>query len=127
MAYYLYDLETGDVFAGADNVRLLISQVVGGTSLIYEEGSLRDWQYFTVVDGVIVTDIEELSDDMRADRDSRLLASDYTQLADSTHPGSKSDWATYRQLLRDVPNQTAFPNVINWPAEPTDPVDQPEE
>ena len=29
-----------------------------------------------------------------------------------------TDWATYRQALRDVTNQEGFPNDITWPAQP---------
>jgi len=27
-------------------------------------------------------------------------------------------WATYRQALRDVPQQAGFPSDINWPTTP---------
>ena len=29
-----------------------------------------------------------------------------------------SDWATYRQALRDVPSQSGFPHDITWPEKP---------
>ena len=27
-------------------------------------------------------------------------------------------WATYRQALRDIPNQEGFPTDVAWPAKP---------
>ncbi len=53
----------------------------------------------------------------RSERDGLLLTSDWTQVDDS--PVDKSAWATYRQLLRDVPSQAGFPNTITWPTKPS--------
>jgi len=53
---------------------------------------------------------------VRADRNARLAATDWTQIADST--ADKSAWATYRQALRDVPSQAGFPQSVTWPQEP---------
>jgi len=41
-------------------------------------------------------------DEVRLDRDSLLIASDFTQLADS--PYDTNQWAIYRQELRDLPD-----------------------
>lgn len=38
-----------------------------------------------------------------------LQSNDWTQLTDSTATGS--DWATYRQALRDLPEKPDFANV----------------
>ena len=53
---------------------------------------------------------------VRVERDSLLTASDWTQVADA--PVDQAAWATYRSLLRDVPQQSGFPNDITWPTEP---------
>ena len=53
---------------------------------------------------------------VRAERDGLLVTSDWTQVDDS--PVDKSAWATYRQLLRDVPSQAGFPDTITWPTKP---------
>ena len=53
---------------------------------------------------------------VRADRNARLAATDWTQIADST--ADKAAWATYRQALRDVPSQAGFPQSVTWPQEP---------
>ena len=53
---------------------------------------------------------------VRTDRNTKLLASDWTQVADA--PVDKAVWATYRQLLRDITAQSGFPWVIEWPEAP---------
>lgn len=48
---------------------------------------------------------------VRANRDALLTACDWTQLPDVTLP-KKAEWATYRQALRDITNDSAFPDVV---------------
>lgn len=52
----------------------------------------------------------------RDSRDSLLAECDWTQISDATV--DKSAWATYRQALRDLPQQAGFPATINWPVKP---------
>ena len=58
----------------------------------------------------------ERAEAVRADRNDRLAASDWTQVADA--PVDKAAWATYRQALRDITTQQGFPWSVTWPAEP---------
>lgn len=52
-------------------------------------------------------------------RDDLLLESDWTQFNDSPlSEEKKSEWAIYRQALRDVPQQDGYPDIINWPTIP---------
>lgn len=53
---------------------------------------------------------------VRADRNRKLTASDWTQVDDA--PVNKAAWAAYRQGLRDVPSQAGFPWDVTWPVEP---------
>lgn len=53
---------------------------------------------------------------VRAERNAKLLKSDWTQVADA--PVDKVVWATYRQALRDVTKQAGFPSTITWPVAP---------
>lgn len=56
---------------------------------------------------------------VRADRNARLAACDWTQLTDSPlDPEAKAAWAFYRENLRMVPQQAGFPWQINWPPKP---------
>jgi len=52
----------------------------------------------------------------RAERNELLVQSDWTQVADA--PVDQSAWATYRSLLRGVPQQAGFPTDITWPTKP---------
>jgi uncharacterized protein (DUF1330 family) len=53
---------------------------------------------------------------VRTSRGEKLKDSDWTQIADST--ANKAAWATYRQALRDVTEQSGFPWTIEWPEQP---------
>jgi len=59
---------------------------------------------------------EELSKRIKSNRNGLLIDSDWTQVADA--PVDKAAWATYRQALRDIPNQEGFPTDVAWPAKP---------
>ena len=53
----------------------------------------------------------------REKRDGLLLDSDRVMLED--YPlTDKTAWKTYRQALRDVPQQASFPSNITWPTAP---------
>mgnify|MGYP000252750085 CR=1 FL=1 len=60
--------------------------------------------------------LENAKREVRAERDNLLRQSDWTQVADA--PVDQAAWATYRQALRDVPQQDGFPEDIAWPAPP---------
>jgi hypothetical protein len=53
---------------------------------------------------------------IRNQRNYLLFESDWTQLSDS--PTDKTAWATYRQALRDITQQSDPFNLI-WPQKPT--------
>ena len=58
---------------------------------------------------------------VRAERNQRLIESDWTQIPDSPlSTEDKTSWATYRQSLRDLPNQPEFdPDDFEWQVEPS--------
>ena len=55
---------------------------------------------------------------IRLQRDLLLGECDWTQLIDVPVAVDKAAWATYRQALRDVPQQPEFPWKFNWPTKP---------
>ena len=58
---------------------------------------------------------------LREQRDKKLLDSDWTQASDHSSPlaaDKKAEWATYRQVLRDLPENTDDPATPTWPTEP---------
>lgn len=52
---------------------------------------------------------------IRAERNAKLVASDWTQVADA--PVDSAAWAVYRQALRDITTQADPFNII-WPTKP---------
>lgn len=59
---------------------------------------------------------EIAAQEARQVRDRLLATSDWTQVADA--PVDAAAWATYRQALRDIPDQPGFPDNITWPETP---------
>jgi hypothetical protein len=59
---------------------------------------------------------EDQANNVRAERNQKLSECDWTQLPDA--PVSQSDWATYRQNLRNITAQTGFPWSVVWPTQP---------
>lgn len=62
-----------------------------------------------------VLSTQTTEDKIRTDRDAKLSASDWTQVIDA--PVDQAAWATYRQALRDIPQQDGFPLNVIWPEE----------
>lgn len=54
------------------------------------------------------------SSEIRDARDRMIAATDWTQSPDVPQ-AIKSQWALYRQALRDVPQQAEFPFNVVWP------------
>ena len=125
---------------GADVV-LEGAQATGGTVYQYSQAAgveQIDGKWFTkyvlgpvfsdkTVDGVTTTAAQqeaaykaikdaEQSKAVRQQRNEKLSASDWTQLADS--PADDLSWATYRQALRDITTQSGFPWSVTWPDAP---------
>jgi hypothetical protein len=60
----------------------------------------------------------QLPQQVRTQRDNLLKKSDWTQLSDvALTAEKKTEWATYRQELRDITNSPDFPNVV-FPTQP---------
>ena len=64
---------------------------------------------------------ENLSDKLKWDsvrgfRNRLLAESDWTQLSDSN--SDKQAWASYRSILRNIPQNFQTPESIVWPTRP---------
>lgn len=59
---------------------------------------------------------EQKWEQIRLWRNKQLIKSDWTQIADSS--ADKAAWATYRQALRDLPNQGGSADDAVMPVEP---------
>jgi len=56
---------------------------------------------------------------LRAIRDALMLCTDWTQMADAPlTPELRAAWTSYRQSLRDLPDNYVAPGPIPWPKEP---------
>ena len=55
--------------------------------------------------------------ELREQRNARLTVSDWTQLPDAPTANAAA-WKSYRQALRDLPEQTVYPNATQWPTAP---------
>ena len=58
---------------------------------------------------------EEIASEARSKRNSLLSATDFHALSDTDMSEAMT---TYRQALRDVPEQLGFPGEITWPESP---------
>ena len=68
---------------------------------------------------VTVEEGPETADEIRARRDRLLAATDWAVLPDSPLDAQLlEEVKTYRQALRDVPQQEHFPGAITWPRMP---------
>lgn len=80
-------------------------------------GWTQSWTIQTATAEEVYDRTELLASEVRTERNTRLTACDWTQLPDVTL-ATKSDWATYRQALRDITAQPGFPINVTWPTEP---------
>ena len=56
---------------------------------------------------------------LRTERNTKLSETDWTQSPDSPlDKEAKSEWATYRQSLRDLPSNSPDPANPSWPDAP---------
>lgn len=60
---------------------------------------------------------EELASIIRSQRDFLLSSSDWSQFSDVPDE-IKTSYVSYRQALRDIPQQIGFPTNITWPVKP---------
>lgn len=75
---------------------------------------------YTYTDGVLVNVeiVPEDPQDVRNERNRRLIESDWVMMPD-VNIFNKQAWLDYRQALRDVTEQTGFPDDVEWPLPPT--------
>jgi hypothetical protein len=95
------------------------TQVLEEGTPVFDQAQQRWTQVFTVRD-MTLDEVQQRNAiqaaQIREKRNEFLAASDWTQLADA--PVEKTAWTTYRQALRDITAQAAFPWTITWPDAP---------
>lgn len=61
------------------------------------------------------------ADEIRARRDALLTECDWVVVrAQELDEPVPLEWTSYRQALRDVPQQSGFPENVEWPSGPAD-------
>jgi len=78
-----------------------------------EDAVYGTWQQTDILERIT----EAKAKGARTQRDTLLDESDFAVLPDSP-VADVEPWKAYRQALRDVPQQDAFPNDIEWPEKP---------
>jgi hypothetical protein len=78
-----------------------------------EDAVYGTWQQTDVIDRIN----EAKAKSIREQRDALLDESDFAMLPDAPVTDVEG-WKTYRQALRDVPQQDGFPTEITWPEKP---------
>jgi hypothetical protein len=74
------------------------------------------WEVSDATESEIQERIADKANAIRAERDAKLVESDWTQVLDAAV--DQASWAAYRQSLRDIPQQDGFPTLVVWPEKP---------
>jgi len=119
--YTTYNTTTGQILeSGATNVQLSEIPLQEGQSII--EG-IYEVEAYKIIDGVAVEQTIDFWNAVRIERNTLLTESDWTQMSDSPLADSKkTEWATYRQSLRDLPaNNTGATSIddVTFPTPPS--------
>ena len=125
-----YNTSTGNILSYALLGLNIPDEIPDGIGYIEWFGIEPDPLYKYKVENEVVvsksTDVlssiasEALSSALRTQRTSLLAQSDYVILPDAPYSEeTKTAYRTYRQALRDLPEQVGFPNNVTWPTKPT--------
>jgi len=87
-----------------------------GTPVFADDRWTQSWVVRDLTAEEVASRDNAKADAVRAERNAKLEASDWTQVADA--PVDKAAWATYRQALRDISSQAGFPWVVDLPTIP---------
>jgi len=101
--FTIYNLESGEIlYSTTTDTPIDAIGIQDGEGII--TGNYQSNEHI-IVDGKAVIRTDNVLEILRANRDSLLAESDWTQMNDSPLSTSKKqEWATYRQDLRNLPN-----------------------
>lgn len=96
-----------------------IETVLSGVTMPYTDSNYAIAQTEAWQGEVTVEEVPETAEEIRARRDKLLADTDWTQTLDAPiDAATRESMRTYRQALRDVPQQDGFPADIQWPELP---------
>ena len=119
-----YSKISGEIlYSVTGDEKFLITEETGEVGFI--DGSYSCNAYKVVDGSVVHKSAEEIEEQeiqsawvqLKAERNRRLFASDWTQVPDA--PVDQASWAVYRQELRDLPSQTKDPRHPVWSTPPS--------
>ena len=128
--YIIYDTTSGEILLATDSTSLRDANVGAGQAWLESDADVTNSK---VVNGAVVLDTartnEALANSIRTERDTLLRIADgrslkYTEqilLVGTTPDLSNEQYQRllqYKQDLRDVPEQSGFPNNVTWPTWP---------
>ncbi len=107
--------EVGDFLAYETSMQ----PVLTWSQNVIESAPVNGLQVWTIVESTqLIQDARSTieAENVRAERNSRLSSTDWTQLADAQISADRLALVkSYRQALRDVTSQPGFPWDISWP------------
>lgn len=121
ISYTKYITATGVIVgSGVTNSQLSDIPLENSQSII--EG-VFDVEKYKIIDGKAVEQTIDFWIAVRIERNNLLSESDWTQMSDSPLSDSKkTEWATYRQSLRDLPTSNSSASSyddVTFPSEPS--------
>jgi hypothetical protein len=90
-------------------------RVLEDTPVLIDGAWQQAWRVEDLPPDELAVVVQGQWDAIRKERNAKLAACDWTQLADA--PADALQWAVYRQALRDITVQDDPFNIV-WPAEP---------
>lgn len=122
MEYTVYNTSTGLIHSHGSSQGLTDISLI----LVNEEDSIIEGYVdritHKIIEGVPTEHTPDINPILRNNRNTLLVESDWTQLSDSPLTDTKkTEWATYRQELRDLPatNTATIEIDVTWPIEPS--------
>ena len=91
-------------------------KIIPGDPILQNEKWVQSWDIVDLTTEEVTERTESMAQNIRTLRNQLLTESDWTQVADA--PVDKAIWATYRQALRDITNQSQFPIMVTWSEKP---------
>ena len=116
-----------DYNAQASGEQLLLPIVSNGATQYVDNGQLVNMPTkpsgaytFDYVTKAWVAQTDAQAQSITNQRDNLLYKTDWTQIPNNPLTSEQqAAWATYRQELRDIPQQSGFPYNVTWPVAPT--------
>ena len=90
--------------------QIFYNKLTGDPAVFADDANISDWPDFQETKPTAAIALEK-----RTFRDTLLLETDWWGVSDLTMTDAQT---TYRQALRDIPDQEGFPEDIVWPIKP---------